>query len=502
MKWFVPIWFLILVMVAACTRHENSFLSPADEQDAAYTLLMDSVEHVLDGNEYYDFTDSILRPALAFYTKGDTPRHYWMQARCQYLTGCLVFDNNHISEDATVHFMEALDILDTHFDACQTSVGRLYSKICYILSRVAYNFSDKQCCTQYARWGLDCASAVGDTAWMIRSCANLGILYERFGKAGEGDTAYFYCREGLRLADSECYPYETALLLNSLANCHRHSHEYDSALYRFGQSELLLDSSCCLYHKNALERAFVHYRSQDYLSALADVEVAYQSKDESIKTQTAYCFADCYEEMGDTLKAMPYYAFLKVQDEKLSVEMNHNAKVLSALNAYLKGREPQKHGRGLLWLLLLFGVSAVVVILMRRRSQQQMAAQHAEAQKALEEKDRHHIEAIKKQQDEAVQQARTLLPQRVNDLYRSKVSNRMERIMAEFEAAYPLAMERLTATYPDLNKTETYLVVLSFLQFRAKEEADLLGLSENTVMRYRSNLRKKTANASFSEVFG
>ena len=94
-----------------------------------------------------------------------------------------------------------------------------------------------------------------------------------------------------------------------------------------------------------------------------------------------------------------------------------------------------------------------------------------------------------------------MLPQRVNDLYRSKVSNRMERILEEFEAAYPYALERLAAAYPDLNKTEANLVVLSFLQFRAKEEADLLGLSENTVMQYRSNLRKKTANASFSEFF-
>lgn len=497
-KCIFSIGFLILFSVAACTRGKDSFLSPADEQDAEYTLLMDSVENVLDGNKYNDFTDSLVRSASAFYTQGHTPRHYWMQVRCHYLTGCLILDNNHFSEEATAHFMEALDILDSHFDAREVSVGRLYSKIYYILSHLAYNFSDKQCSTQYARWGLDCASAVSDTSWMIRSCANLGKLYERFGKAGEGDTAYFYCWEGLKLADSVRYPYETALLFNTLANCHRHSHEYDSAFYRFGQSELLLDSSCYLYHKNALERAFVHYRSQDYLSALADLEVAYQSKDESIKMQSAYCFADCYEKMGDTLKAMPYYAFVKVQDEKLTVEMNHNAKVLSMLNAYLKGKESQQSKRWSLWLLLPFVVSVVVVILMRRRDKQQMAVQHAEAQKALEEKDRHQIEAIKKQQDKAIQQARTLLPQRVNDLYHSKVSNRMERIMAEFEAAYPLAMEQLTAAYPNLNEIERQIAVLNFLRFRSKEEADLTGFTENTTLKYRSNLKKKAGSDPIS----
>ena len=108
------------------------------------------------------------------------------------------------------------------------------------------------------------------------------------------------------------------------------------------------------------------------------------------------------------------------------------------------------------------------------------------------------LQQLQTQADDALQQARAMLPQRVADLYRAKVPNRLERIMDEFEAAYPGAMERVAAAYPNLTKTETQLFVLSFLQFRAKEEADLLGLSQNTVLQYRSNLRKKTGNASIS----
>ena len=108
------------------------------------------------------------------------------------------------------------------------------------------------------------------------------------------------------------------------------------------------------------------------------------------------------------------------------------------------------------------------------------------------------LQQLQTQADDALQQARAMLPQRVADLFRAKVPNRLERIMAEFEAAYPGAMERVAAAYPNLTKTETQLFVLSFLQFRAKEEADLLGLSQNTVLQYRSNLRKKTENASIS----
>ena len=67
----------------------------------------------------------------------------------------------------------------------------------------------------------------------------------------------------------------------------------------------------------------------------------------------------------------------------------------------------------------------------------------------------------------------------------------MERIMAEFEAAYPKVLNQLSEAYPDLNETERQIAVLNFLQFRAKEEADLLGFAENTILKYRSNLNKK-----------
>ena len=74
----------------------------------------------------------------------------------------------------------------------------------------------------------------------------------------------------------------------------------------------------------------------------------------------------------------------------------------------------------------------------------------------------------------------------------------MQRIVEAFEAAYPQGVEKMKSAYPDLSKTERNLVVLSFLGFRIKEEADLLGLSENTVAKYRSKLNKKVDFDSIS----
>ncbi len=485
MKRLFYIGFVLLGFLAACIRQQTDFLSPNDVKDAEYALLIDSVEATFDGSKYRDFTDSLVSPALGFYIKSDTPRDYWMQARCHYLTGCLLFDKNKLSEKATAHFVEALNILDTHFDARQAPVGRLYSKICIILSRLAFNFSDEQCSTKFARLGLDCASSVGDTAWMLRSMANLGLLYERFGKPGEGDTAYFYCDEGLRIANADRYPYETALLENSLANSLRHSHQYDSAIYYFEKSFALVDSDCQLFHKNAIEKAFVHYRARDYAAALADLEVAYQSKDENIKTQAAYGLADCYEELGDTLRAMPYYALVKVQEEKRVTELNHNAEVLSVLNAYLKEREPQKGGKTLLWVLVFLAMAATFV------------GYHHVYRKRMTRKH----EAIERDLHEAhgalEMQAQEALRMKVQAIYGDKRNNTFSRILEVFNESYPDALTKLKAAHPDLNETELDICVLSMFPFRTKEIADILDLRENTVSKYRTSIKRKTQADSF-----
>ena len=105
---------------------------------------------------------------------------------------------------------------------------------------------------------------------------------------------------------------------------------------------------------------------------------------------------------------------------------------------------------------------------------------------------------LQTQVDKAAQQARAMLPQRASDLYHSDVPNRLERIMAEFEAAYPKALEQLTAAYPELSEVERQIAVLNFLHFRAKEEADLTGYTEGTTLKYRSNLNKKAGSDPIS----
>ena len=489
MKRNLSIGLLILVVLIAWTKRDCDFLSPINSQDEEYTALLDSVETIICDAKGTRVSDTVLIPAMAFYDEDSTCRHLWMQARCHYLLGSLLYGQDKM-EQATAQLLQALNLLDTHFDASQAPVGRLYSKIHFITSRIAHIFSDEQSSTQLGRLGLDYATAVNDTSWMLRSMANLGILYERFGKAGEGDSAYYYCDGGLAMTDARHFPYETAMLENALANSLRHSHQYDSALLHFERSGELIDSTCLLYYRNYLEKAFVYYKRKDYASAVVYLEKAFESGDENIRSQSAFGLADCYEEIGDTLKAMPYYNIVKVYQEKQVLRANRNGEAMPMLNAYLRDKTAPNNSTARIWITVAIGMLIMAVFLFyHRRYKRKVAEQHEEIQRDLQEA-RGTIEAKELE----------TLRLKAEAVYHDRLNNTDKRIMEVFNGAYPEALAKLKATYPDLNETELDICVLSFFDFRVKEMADILDLRENTVAKYRSNIKKKTKTEAIEDL--
>ena len=81
---------------------------------------------------------------------------------------------------------------------------------------------------------------------------------------------------------------------------------------------------------------------------------------------------------------------------------------------------------------------------------------------------------------------------RAHAIYHDKLGHTDRRVMEVFTEAYPDALAKLKAAYPDLNETEISICVFSFFGFRVKEMADILDFRENTVAKYRLNIRKKT----------
>jgi DNA-binding CsgD family transcriptional regulator/heme exporter protein D len=279
-----------------------------------------------------------------------------------------------------------------------------------------------------------------------------------------------------------------------------------------------MDTTYILYYRNCVETAFVYYQRQDYASAVVYLERAFETTDKNFKMQAAFGLADCYEEMGDTLRAMPYYNLVKTHQEKQVVMANQNGDAMPMLNAYLSDKQRLEHRAGIVWVAIIVGLLALtaVVVLAKQKGRKMLKQQQAEAERALKAKDSQHELELKAKQDEALRQLeaarqsheeevkrlqatveqssqhqRDMLQQRVLAIYQTGGEDRLQRILDEFESAYPSATVRLQQACPNLNETECRIVILSFLGFRAKEAANLLGLKENTVTQYRSNLKKK-----------
>ena len=214
---------------------------------------------------------------------------------------------------------------------------------------------------------------------------------------------------------------------------------------------------------------------------------------------------------GDTLKANQYVQFI-IEDVDAAVENQAQvAKLNDLFQNYLQEKqeavslhERKKAVRTALAVVLPMVVvlAAVVVILMRRRSKKRMAAQEVEASQRLTEASQRHDEEQRELQtkvEQAAQHTREILQQRVADIYQSNNKNRLQRILEAVDDTYPQIVARLKSEHPELNETERHILLLSFLHFRIKEEADLLGLSENTVGKYRSNLGKTLGKDPISD---
>ena len=259
-----------------------------------------------------------------------------------------------------------------------------------------------------------------------------------------------------------------------------------------------------------------HYSGQDD-TAKAYLEPVLE-KDPSRAALAARVLHEIAIKEGDTIKYNAYAQFL-LEDAFVNAENQARVSKLNNLfQTYLQEkqeiaslRERKKAVRTTLAVVLPFVVvlAAVVVILMRRRNKIRMVAQEAEAHRRLSEVSQRLSEASQRRDEaerelqtkveQAAQHTREIFQQRVTDIYQSNGKDRLQRILEAMDDTYPQTVARLKSEYPELSETERNILLLNFFHFRIKEEADLLGLSENTVGKYRSNLGKTLGKDPISD---
>ncbi len=428
----------------------------------------------------------------------------FLAARAHYMNGVGFYERDSVVA-ACGEYLKALEVMETHFPDLETQdvaslqvehlprfMGLTYGRLAELFSGQFMQEPAIVCCKKALAYDrIEISSPLNQSSLLI-------LLGKQYAKLDQNDSATFYCNEALqRLPDTNNAVYRDLVSQLALIN-YDSSKDAEASIIQL--KRMLAQTSD---ENEKMARIYtigsIYCDDGQYDSALVYLVPMFENKDNAVRQKVAASYLhEIYQSKGDTVKAAQFAVYL-AENTVSQGESNAQVSQLNELfQQYLQWEQEKAEAErrqteqlAARRRLVRGVVTAVVVLLVlglglwwwmaKRRKEHE-----AETQTWHEEK-----QQLQTRMDDALQQARAMLPQRANEIYSSKVGNRLERIMAEFEAAYPGAMERVTTAYPNLTKTETQLFVLSFLQFRAKEEADLLGLSQNTVLQYRSNLRKR-----------
>ena len=437
----------------------------------------------------------------------------FLDARAHYMNGVGYYERDSLIE-ACEEYLNALRMMEGHFEE-KVLVGHKARFMALTYNRLGDLFSE-----QYMQEpAIYCIkqSLIFDRIAHSSPSNIANILYhlgKQYDKLNEADSAAYYYEKALEtMPDRNSMLYRDVVTSKALFECKGN-----------GNVVIALDSMKSMAAQAASDTERLNrfltiggvYKSLgQYDSAKVYLEPVFE-KDSNNASLAAKYLRDMALAEGDTLKASQYSQVLAEIAAAAPENLFRASQLNDLFQNYLQKKQEkaeaerrlaEQEAARLRWKR---GLAVTVVVMMalvlglwwwlaKRKKEHEAETQtwHMEKQQLQTQVD-DALQQLQTQADDALQQARAMLPQRANEIYSSKVGNCLERIMDEFEAAYPEAMGRVAAAYPDLTPTECRIFVLSHLQFRAKEMADLLGLSENTVNQYRYNLRKKTENASFS----
>ena len=441
---------------------------------------------------------------------------FFLTARAHYSCGAGYFVHDSLIE-ACGEYIRTLQTMENHYTEAElVGTKARFMALAYDrlldLFRVQFMIDPAIYCSKQAI----AYEEIGHSSPQViaNELLHLGNL---FGIQREYDSAVYYFEKTLEvLPDRNNLLYRDCVSVMALLR-----HE------AYKDTETSLDSlkSVLAQAPNEVERTVrcqtighIYYDNRQYDSAKVYLEPVFE-KDPVRAAATAQDLYEIAIHENDTMKANQYARFLVDEDVDAVDNQILNSRLNEIFQNYLREkqeiaaiRQQKKAIKTTLAIALpLVGVLAVVVvILMRCRHRKRLAIQEAEAQRQLNEASQRLSEAAQRldeaerelqtKVEQATQLTREMLLQRVADIYQSNNKNKLQCILETLDETYPQVVARLKAEHPELGETERNILLLNFLHFRIKEEADLLGLKENTVMKYRSDLIKKVGKSPVSDL--
>ena len=435
---------------------------------------------------------------------GDQAKVEWLLKALQSIEQCrhvderfVRFSNKPMTEQEMIDFKK----YRLHFKLGMCYLGNDYAKESLDHLRKAARYFEN---TEYSTMRFQSACMLGNAYLANEDCDSCLLWYGKSREIAEDSgkdeqvayfhflmSTYYLCR-----FENEDYKSEEErqqLLRQSITECQRglslnkgQKSDYKSSFY-FDLSnscfQLEQYDSCLFYSEKLLTFHKEHYSNIVPGKWNADLYWRmYRSHEALGHTEDALKYAQLYFETKQAIEKQPKAV------EQVKNEYERKLEMMS-----LQSEEQAKRYR--LYLLLALSLVALLVVLWlsnryRKNKEIEMLRQK-EAYRKLES-----------EFQSASQQSLQALQQRVMELYKTRNENRLESIMAEFEVSYPLAIEKTKTNYPDLTESERNILILSFLGFRTKEEAEILRLSVNTVEKYRTNIRKKAGSDAAAQLIG
>ena len=487
------------------------------------------VAELLFKNDYKQSNRTEVLKAVRYFDSIDDG---FLAARAHYMNGVGFYERDSVVA-ACGEYLKALEVVETHFpnlerqDVASLRVEHLPRFMGLTYGRLAELFSGQfmqepaiVCCKRALEFQeIEPGSPLNQSGLLY-------LLGKQYDKLNQYDSAAYYYDEALRLLpDTNNLVYRDLVSQYAILK-YETENDAESFIQDLGcMVAQAADESEKLTRYLTIGAFYADVGQND--SALKYLTPVFMYKDDYQMTrEAARCMRDIYQSQGDSLKVIQYAMYL-TDNEVHEGESNAQVSQLNELFQQLLQWEQEKAEaerrqdeqlaarrrlvRGVVTamvVLLVLGLGLWWWMAKRRKEheaetqtlnveKQQLQTRVDDALQQLQTVD-DALQQLQTQADDALQQARAMLPQRVNEIYSSKVENRLERIMAEFKAAYPKALERLAAAHPELNEVERQMAVLNFLHFRAKEEANLTGYTEGTTLKYRSNLNKKAGSDPIS----
>lgn len=391
--------------------------------------------------------------------------------KIQMRLGMCYLDNGYTEEG--LRFLKPVDL---YFAERQRFDSRFASA--FMLGNAYLTLKEYDSCRMCFEKGLEAAQKLGQAENIAYYHYSMALLYKyqfenQYYKGEEEgqqllQKAIGECHQGLALYEEPMFRYKDGLYCN-LSKIHFQQEHYDSCVY---YAEKQLDFMNIMHFEIVPnpENADIFHRLYKSYEALGN-------KEKSLE------YADRYFEMLQTIESQPK-AVEQVKsdyDKKLALmQLQHEQQV--------------KHYR--LYLILALTLLALVGVLWLSNRYRK----NKEIETLRQEEAYRKLQAEFETASQQAQQAQQALQQRVMAHYKTEKDDRLGHIMAEFAASYPSATEKIKSAYPNLTESERNIIILSFLGFRMKEEAELLNLSLNTVEKYRTNIRKKVGSNSISDL--